>query len=91
MGGWIMAVYLSKIAIAAFLGRSLTGGNNAHPSTPRMLLAGLVPVFIAINLPYIGSVISFILVCLGLGILTMTVYQMLRRANPSGGVAALTV
>jgi hypothetical protein len=90
IGLWITALYLSKIVIAAFLGRSLIGGNNSQPSTPLMLLAGLVPVFIAINLPYVGSVISFLLVCLGLGALTVTVYQLTRRTNPSGGVATLT-
>jgi anti-sigma factor RsiW len=90
MGVWVTAVYLSKIVIAAFLGRSLIGVNNARPSTPLMLITGLIPVFIAINLPYIGSVISFLLVCLGLGVLAMTVYQMTHRTNPSGGLAALS-
>jgi cytoskeletal protein CcmA (bactofilin family) len=90
-GLWMAALYLSKIVIAAFLGRSLIAGNTGAPSVPLMLLAGLIPVFIAVNLPYVGSVIDFLLVVLGLGTLTVTIYQLTHRRNPSGSVAALAV
>jgi hypothetical protein len=88
-GLWAAALYLSKIVIAAFLGRSLIGNRRATPSAPFILLAGLVPVFVAINLPYVGSIIHFLLMVLGLGALVTTIYQMVQRNNPSRGAAAL--
>jgi hypothetical protein len=76
---WVAAAYLAKIVIAGFLGRSLlvTAG-DPQPAIPLMLIAGLVPVYIAVNLPYIGGLISFLLTVLGLGTLAITVYRMPR-------------
>jgi cytoskeletal protein CcmA (bactofilin family) len=88
-GLWIAGLYLSKIVIAAFLGRSLIGNRNADPSTPFVLLAGLVPVFVAINLPYFGSIIHFLLIVLGLGALVTTIYPLLQHNSPSRSATAL--
>jgi cytoskeletal protein CcmA (bactofilin family) len=90
VGVWIAALYLSKIVIAAFLGRSLIARNNVEPPAPLLLLTGLAPVFIAANLPYVGSVINFLLILLGLGTLSTTAYRMIQPRNPSGSVTALT-
>jgi cytoskeletal protein CcmA (bactofilin family) len=89
IGFWIAALYLAKIVIAAFLGRSLAGGNHVTRSTPVMLLAGLLPVFVAVNLPYVGSIVNSVLVLLGLGVLTTTVYRLAQHKNASGSVPAL--
>ena len=45
------------------------------------LLIGLFIVIVAVNLPFIGDVLNFLLILIGLGALVMTVYQMsgLRR------------
>lgn len=83
IGLWSAALYLAKIVIAGFVGRSLLKGNNSAASSPLMLLAGLVPVFIAINLPFVGGVINFVLVLLGLGMLAMTSYRMVQDRFPS--------
>jgi hypothetical protein len=84
---WIAAGYLAKIVIAAFLGRSLLGSQGVdQPSLALVLLAGLVPVFIAINLPFVGGVIDFLLIVLGLGALVTTIYHMPRwRAVGNSG------
>jgi predicted anti-sigma-YlaC factor YlaD len=76
---WVVAGYLAKIIIAVFLGRSLLAGRDAQaPPLPVMLLAGLVPIFVAINLPFVGGLINFLLVLLGLGALLKTIYDMPR-------------
>src|SRR5207237_7197476 len=76
---WCIAVYAAKIVVAAFLGRSLLKGNaEAGPATALALLAGLVPVFIGINLPYIGGMINFFLILLGLGAIAIGAYSMPR-------------
>jgi hypothetical protein len=89
-GLWLVTLYLAKIIIAAFLGRSLLAGTGSAPSSmPLSLLVGLVAVFLAINLPYVGGVIDFLLVALGSGALAMRIYQMTLDKNPSGSVAKL--
>lgn len=70
--GWIVAAYLAKIVVAGFLGRSLL----QNDSTALMLLTGLLPIFVAINLPYIGGLINFFLVVLGLGMLVIRAFRM---------------
>lgn len=73
---WIIAVYLAKILVAAFVGRSLLEKyGDTHPAIPVVLLAGLLPIFIAINLPYIGTLINFFLIVLGLGMLAVRIYH----------------
>lgn len=88
-GLWIGALYLAKIVIAAFLGSSLLGGRHDSSWTPVMLFAGLLPVFIAVNLPYVGPIVNLLLVVLGLGAFTTTIYQLAHRKSPSGSVPAL--
>jgi cytoskeletal protein CcmA (bactofilin family) len=72
---WIIAVYLAKIAVAAFVGRSLLEKNGGLQPAALVLLAGLIPIFIAVNLPFVGSLVNFLLVVLGLGMLTVRMYQ----------------
>ena len=82
---WILGLYLAKIVIAAFVGRSLL----ASPATslPIALLAGLIIVLIAVDLPFIGWLINFILTFLGLGAILLDVY---RRFSRSRTTPALT-
>jgi hypothetical protein len=73
---WIVAAYAAKIVVAGFLGRSLlVKGGDSQPATALILVAGLIPIFIAINLPYIGALINFLLIVLGLGMLVLTSYR----------------
>jgi cytoskeletal protein CcmA (bactofilin family) len=76
---WCVALYLAKIVIAGFVGRSLLQGKSAgEPTTALALLAGLVPIFIGINIPYLGSLINFFLILLGMGSLVIGAYSMPR-------------
>jgi predicted anti-sigma-YlaC factor YlaD len=76
---WIVAIYLAKIVVAGFLGRSLLEkGGATSRSTAFVLLVGLGLIFIAINLPYVGALVNFFLIVLGLGILVVETYQMPR-------------
>jgi len=73
---WIVASYLAKIVIAAFVGRSLlASAGDRTPALAPILLVGLVPIFVAINLPYVGGLINFLLVVLGLGTLVTNSYR----------------
>ena len=63
---WALALYLAKIVVASMLGRMLMSGSDSLAWT---LLAGLVIVTVAVNLPFIGGIISFVLTIVGMGLL----------------------
>jgi hypothetical protein len=65
---------LSTIIVAEFIGRSMTQNTGAVA-----LLAGLLIVIVAVNLPWIGGLINFLLCLLGLGALVITVYRTYGR------------
>ena len=74
---WLLGLYLAKIVIAKCIGSAILGSkNNGLSSTLLPLLLGLVIVIIAVNLPYIGGVLNFLLMITGLGALVMTIYRM---------------
>ncbi|XOV88915.1 MAG: zf-HC2 domain-containing protein [Pseudomonadota bacterium] len=66
---WGLTLYLSKILVASVIGRTLLGNTSRHGSLPLTLLVGLGVVLIAVNLPAIGGVISFLLTIVGFGLL----------------------
>ena len=66
VAAWMVAIYLAKIVVAAFVGRMLLRDSESLPAT---LLAGLAAVIVAVNLPFIGGFISFILTIIGLGLI----------------------
>jgi cytoskeletal protein CcmA (bactofilin family) len=73
---WILGLYLAKIVIAKWIGAAILGaGENGLSSALLPLLIGLVIVMIAINLPYIGGIINFLLMLIGLGAMVLTLYR----------------
>ncbi len=68
---WMVGLYLAKLVVANFIGTRL----NADRDEPRhfivTLAVGLAIVIVAINLPLIGGVLSFILTIVGLGLLVL--------------------
>jgi cytoskeletal protein CcmA (bactofilin family) len=82
---WLLGLYLAKIVVANFIGRTLlTSQGEGMGSVALALLVGLVLTFVAINLPYIGGLIHFVLVLVGFGALAVNVYG-LFRAEPGSG------
>jgi hypothetical protein len=82
---WLITIYLAKIFVAALLGRALLGpirpgvGGFAVP-----LFIGLLIVFIAVNVPYVGGLVRFGVLVLGLGL----AFEWLRRSWPRGAAPA---
>jgi len=80
---WLLGLYLAKIVIAKCIGSAILGARDSSLSSTLLpLLLGLVIVIIAVNLPYIGGILNFILMLIGFGALVMTVYRM-RPAGAS--------
>lgn len=76
IGLWLVGLYLAKIVIAQFVGKSLLRGQGDRVLTiAPQLLTGLVLIFIAINLPYIGSLLHGLLSLIGFGALVLTLYR----------------
>jgi hypothetical protein len=77
---WLLGLYLAKIIVANFVGRTLIARDGDRFSTAALgLLAGLALVFMAINLPYIGGLIHFLLVLIGFGGLVLSVYRSFQK------------
>ena len=76
---WLLGLYFAKIVVAQLIGRSLFRSPQGVPHYAATLLAGLVIVIIAINLPWIGWLIGFVLTLLGLGMLVNYASERLGR------------
>ncbi len=64
---YLAGLYLAKIVVAAFVGHALIGRDDRRLFVT--LLVGLGVVFVAINLPFVGTVINVVLTVAGVGIL----------------------
>ena len=71
-GGWVACLYLAGIVSAGLLGQRLL---DDDPRRPVPLLIGLVILFIAINLPFIGGALRLIAVVIGLGVIVQALRE----------------
>ncbi len=80
---WLLGLYLAKIIVARYIGGAiLKTGDDRISSAALSLVVGLIIVIICVDLPYIGGIINFFLVLIGLGSLVMTVYQQFANKKP---------
>jgi len=84
---YVVGMYFSKIFLGAMVGQGLLQRN--HPQNRQdallALFAGLVFFFVSVNLPYaIGSVVHFLVFCVGLGAFGYQLVQSLRPAPETG-------
>ncbi len=77
-GCWLLAVYLAKIVVGMSIGRMLMSDGKLALT----LLLGLVIVSVAVNLPFIGGIISIAMTLLGLGMLVQYCFTLLRSVQP---------
>jgi cytoskeletal protein CcmA (bactofilin family) len=61
-------IFLSKVFVGAALGRGLLRTRPTPTPFALSLLAGLLIIFVAINLPYIGGWLGFLVILVGLGL-----------------------
>lgn len=73
---WAFGLYLAKVVLGVFFGRALLSGSDT--SVPVALLVGLILITIAIDLPYVGTLINIILTLLGFGALLFAGYRRFR-------------
>lgn len=67
---WLAGMYMAKIIVAEFVGRTLFKKSSAMS-----LLVGLALVIVVVDLPVLGGLMGFVFYLLGLGAIVMTVYR----------------
>ena len=78
--GPLGGLWAAKVFVAAAIGRILLGARRPDPPPFALaLIVGLLPIFIAINLPYVGGWMTFLVILIGLGLATMGISAELRR------------
>jgi cytoskeletal protein CcmA (bactofilin family) len=83
---WLAGLYLAKVFVGAFVGQEILK-SQAGPPRPFVLslLLGLCIIFVATDLPYVGGVVTFLVIVLGLGIVASQVHRHWPRSTRSRG------
>ena len=78
---YLIAIYLAKIWVAAFLGQRLLKPTGATTSEWLLgLLVGLLILTVVGYVPYLGGLVRFAVLCLGLGAFAWELYRASRPA-----------
>jgi hypothetical protein len=81
LAGYLAALYLAKIWVGAFLGRLLLKPAAASKGDWLLgLLIGLLILTVVSFIPYLGGLVRFGVVCLGLGAFAWQLYRASRPA-----------
>jgi hypothetical protein len=85
---YLTAIYLAKIWVGAFLGQKLLKPTEAGKSDWLLgLLVGLLTLTIIEFIPYLGGLVRFVVVCVGLGAFAWQLYRVSRPAmTPDKGL-----
>jgi cytoskeletal protein CcmA (bactofilin family) len=79
---WIASLYLAKVFVGAALGQMLLGpGDGGKASFAAALLLGLFILYVAMNLPYVGGVLTFLVLLLGPGLVARQLLGRQQRAE----------
>jgi cytoskeletal protein CcmA (bactofilin family) len=76
---WLLGLYLAKILVGRFIGKAIFKTNGNRTSAAVALLFGITLVVIAVNLPYIGGILNFLMMLVGLGGLVLAAISGWRR------------
>ena len=66
---WLVFIYLAKVVVGLFVGRTLLANTRFANSDFAILLTGLAAILVAVNLPAIGAIVSFVIAVLGIGLI----------------------
>ncbi len=71
---WLAGLWLAKVFVSAAVGRGLMRRRPGElPNFAVPFIVGLLIVFVAINLPYVGGWLSFLIILVGLGLAVLGV------------------
>jgi hypothetical protein len=76
---YLVAIYLAKVWVGAFLGQMLLKPTGATKSDWLLgLLVGLLILTVVRFVPYLGGLVHFGVICLGLGAFAWQLYRASR-------------
>ena len=75
MMGWIILMYLGKIVVGLFIGRSILDRTDHETNTALALLLGITIVIVVVNLPWLGGLLGFVFTVLGAGLIVQRLYE----------------
>ena len=78
---WLVFIYLGKIVVGLFVGRTLLTNTRFANSDFAILLSGLIAIFIAVNIPAIGGIVGFVITMLGAGLLVQHFFTAISNRN----------
>ena len=80
LGLWLAALYVAQILVATLVGRGFLQKADAPPvSMAPVLIVGLAFVAVSVNLPYVGGLVRFVVLVLGLGLAVIGAHRGARR------------
>ena len=79
---WLVVIYLAKILVGAFIGRTMLSSTKYGDRIALVLLAGITVIIVAINLPAIGGFINFVLTIIGIGLIVQRLLRALAARDP---------
>lgn len=80
LGLWLAGLYVAQILVATVVGRGFLQTADAPPAPMALvLLVGLVLVAVSVNLPYVGGLLRFVVLVLGLGLAVIGARHGARR------------
>jgi hypothetical protein len=80
LGLWLAALYVAQILVATLVGRGFLQKADAPPaSIAPVLIVGLAFVAVSVNLPYVGGLMRFVVLVLGLGLAVIGARRGARR------------
>lgn len=80
---WVFALYFAKIVVASIVGRMLLSSSDKRDSFPVTLLAGLAALLIAVNIPVLGGIFSFIFTIVGVGLIVQVIHGYVSQLQMS--------
>jgi anti-sigma factor RsiW len=76
---WLAAIYLAKIVLAHGIGARILDASSSTRHFAVALALGLVLVLLAVEVPFIGGLLNFLLTICGLGLLVLFAWRAVRR------------
>jgi hypothetical protein len=76
---WGLTIYLAKIVVAIFVGRTLLSSTERKDNRALVLLAGLLLIIVVVNLPAIGGIVSLLLTLVGMGLIVQKLLEYLSQ------------
>lgn len=90
LGFWLFITYLAKIIVGAWLGEMILGRSKDIGSLVARMAVGLPIVVVAMMIPKIGILVTFVVWIWGMGALSLTIYNRLYRGTVMQPAAPVT-